>query len=132
MNNGLDSKIQVLEDFNNSDFPILSVILSSSEKEGPVASVLISKLHSMVHQNLSKTELKLFRSDLKRIETYLRESYDRRGKRTLVFFSAGKKLWQTLDFEFYLPPLILISYSPYLGPVNEMLIKKSFLGRVHQ
>ena len=121
MDAGFKPAIVELEKFQNSIFPILTVYLSSVAKAAPSAKLLLSGFHSLISHSLSAEEQKLFKKDLSRIEVYLREIYDKRGKRTVVFFSAGKKLWEILDFEFYLPPLCLVSYSPYIGPVTEAL-----------
>lgn len=59
----------------------------------------------------------MFRKDIERISRYLLEFWDTRGKRSIAFFSAGEKLWKVLDFEFHLPPLCLVSNSPYLKPI---------------
>ena len=128
MDAGLELAVRNLEKFQNSRFPILTIYLSSASKEAPSAKLLLSQFHSLVHNNLSREEQKQFRKDLDRIEHYLRESYDKRRKRTVVFFTSGKKLWKTFDFEFYLPPFCLVSYSPYIGSITEALqIYKAYL-----
>ena len=121
MDKGFELVVENLKKFQNSKFPILTIYLSNVSKEAPSARLLLSQFHSLISHNLSAEEQKLFKKDLNRIEKYLREIYDKRGKRTVVFFSAGKKLWKILDFEFYLPPLMTVSYSPYIGPVTEAL-----------
>ena len=118
MEKTLESALQRLKRLENSKFPILSVILSSAEKNGPPVSMLVSQLHSITDKNLSQMEQKLFKKDLSKIEKFLREFYIRGGKRSQVFFSAGEKLWEALNFEFYLPPLMIVSYSPYVGPIT--------------
>ena len=121
MDAGLELAINELKGLQNSRFPILTVYLGSASKETPSARLMLSEFHSLVHHNLSHEEHKLFRKDLSRIERTLREVYDKRGKRTVIFFASGKKIWKTLEFEFYLPPLCLVSYSPYISPITEAL-----------
>lgn len=115
--------LEKLERFKNSKFPILSVYLGVAQKKSTPSAIMSSMFHSQVHQNLTKEESKIFKGDIERIDDYLRTSYDSRGRRSAVFFTAGKKLWEILDFEFYLAPLCLTSYSPYIRPVIEALGK---------
>lgn len=95
---------------------VLSIYLGFQDKKSPSSFLFSSLFHSLIHQKLSKEKQKTFRKDIERISKYLLE-YDTRGKRSIAFFSAGKNLWQVLDFEFYLPPLCLVSNSPYLKPI---------------
>ncbi len=115
--------INKLQEFNNSSFPVLSVYLGSATKQAPSSTLLSTQFHSQIHQTLSDQEKKLFRKDLERIGDFIKSEYNARGKRSVVFFSAGKKLWETLKFEFYLQPLCLVSYSPYIHPIMEALDK---------
>ena len=68
--------------------------------------MMITQLHSLIHKNLDPEEQKLFKDDVEKIETYLRENYDKRGKRSGVFFSAGNNLWKVLEFVLYLKELL--------------------------
>ncbi len=104
---------------------ILSVYLSSSGKQVPYPSFYISQFHSLIHQNLKDIEQKEWQSDSARIEEYLHESINKSSARSLVFFTAGKDLWQVLDFEFYLPPLVKTSSQPYLKPIEDAVKKYS-------
>lgn len=109
--------LKELQGYRDAPFPILSIYLGSLEKKSPSSFLFSSLLQSLIHQKLSRKEQKKFRGDIERTKTYLRELWDTRGKRSIAFFSAGEKLWKVLDFEFYLPPLCLVSHSPYLKPV---------------
>ena len=115
--NNIDKRIQKLEGLRSSPYPILSLYLGYAGKQTPASSMMIAQLHSLTSQNLSDEEKKLFKKDLDRIESYLREIYDKRGKRSLAFFSSGKNLWEIFDFEFYLAPLAIVTYSPYVKPI---------------
>lgn len=119
MNNKVEETLKKLAGFANSQFPILSVYIGTAEKKSAPSSVISSIFHSQVHQNLGEEEQKKFRKDLKRIDEYFKTIYDSRGNRSIVFFTADKKLWEVLEFEFYLPPLCTISYSPYIHPIME-------------
>ena len=121
--NDIDKILKKLFKFKNSPSPILSIYLGSASKQTPSSTLMSTQFHSLIHQNLTGKEQKIFRSDIDKIDTHLRESYDSRGKRSIAFFSGGKNLWETLDFEFYLSPLCLVSYSPYTRPITEALDK---------
>ena len=121
MDAGLELAVRNLEKFQNSRFPILTIYLSSNSKEAPSSKFLLSQLHSLIHKNLSREEQKIFKKDIEKIEKYLTSQYDKRGKHALVFFSSGGNLWEVLDFDYYLPVLCLVSYSPYLNQINETL-----------
>lgn len=118
MGQNVELALKKLGKFLNSQFPILTIYLGAVSKQAPAAKLLLSQFHSLVHQNLSKKEQKIFNQDLKKIEDYLRMTYDKRGKKTVIFFSSGQKLWEILELNFYLPPLCLVSYSPYLNPLD--------------
>jgi hypothetical protein len=107
--------------WSNMPFPIMSLYLGFAGKKTPAKQMIVTLFHSLIHRYISKEEQKIFRTDIYRIEEYLTDALDTRGKRSIVFFSAGKKLWEVLTFEFYLPPLCVISYSPYIRPLADAL-----------
>ncbi|MDP2632738.1 MAG: hypothetical protein Q8P25_03370 [Candidatus Curtissbacteria bacterium] len=123
MENEVEKTLIKLETFLNSKFPILSVYLGISQRKSPSSTFLLSIFHSQVHQNLKEEGQKTFKKDLARIDDFLNTSYDSRGRRSIVFFTAGNNLWETLEFEFYLPPLCIVSNSPYTNPIIEVLGK---------
>jgi hypothetical protein len=114
-------KIKQLQKLMNLPYPVLSVYLGTAEKKTFHANVVVSQFHSLIHQSLTKDEQKKFKKDIDRIISFLKEQYDSRGKRSIVFFSAGEKLFEVLEFEFYLPPLCVILHTPYLKPILEAL-----------
>lgn len=121
MDTKIEKTLKKLTGFANSRFPILSFYIGIVEQKSAPSSVITSIFHSQVHQNLGEEEQKTFRKDLKRIDEYLKTTYDSRGNRSIAFFTADKKLWEVLEFEFYLPPLCTVSYSPYTSPIIEAL-----------
>lgn len=115
-------RLQRLEKkFKNTAYPILSVYLGFAGKKTPSTQVVLSLFHSYIHKYLSDHEQKVFRSDIGKITKYLSETLDSRGKRSIVFISSGRHIWEIFSFEFYLPPLCVVGYSPYLRPVAEAL-----------
>lgn len=108
-----------LKKFKNSQSKILTVYLGVALRKSAPSSQVLSILHSQVHQNLQEEERKFFKKDITKIDDYLKTSYDSHGKRSVVFFTAGKNLWEILEFEFYLPSLCVVSYSPYTHPIVE-------------
>lgn len=98
---------------------VLSVYLSKQHPYMPVD--FITLLRSLVHEKLTSEQKKIFRVDLARIEKYVLESYDPRGKRSVVFFSSGKDLWEIWDFEFLLPQDIQVSGDIYIKPILDAL-----------
>lgn len=106
-------------------FPVLSVYLSSPGKQTPYPVYFISQLHSLIHQNLKEAEQKEWQGDITKIDEYLHQSFNKNNIRSLVFFTAGRNLWQVLDFEFYLPSLVKISPQPYLKPIEDAVKKYS-------
>lgn len=114
-------KLRKLDGFANSSFPILSIYVGSASKKSPSSILLGSQFHSLIHQNLAEAEQKKFHDDINRMERYILDEFDTHAKRSLAMFSAGKKLWESFSFEFYLPPLCVVSYSPYTKPITEAL-----------
>ncbi len=112
--------IDKLKNYKDSNFPILSIYLGSTDKKTPKSSYFISQLRSLVG-HLSEQEQKFWQKDIDRIEEYLLESLGRSDTRSLVFFTAGKNLWEVLNFEFFLPPLCTSLYKPYLNPIEDAL-----------
>lgn len=107
----------LVKKYFNSPYPILSIYFGFAGKKTPDRKVVLSLFHSLIHQNLSDEEAKIFRSDVDKIEEYLSDEFDSRGARSVVFFTAGKNLWRVFPFEFYLPPLCVVSYSLYVKPL---------------
>lgn len=102
------------------DVQVLSVYLSSDNKQTPLPDYLLTQFHSLIHQNLTETQKNKWSRGISSIERYIRESFDRSNTRTLVFFT-GKNLWQVLNFEFYIPPACRILSAVYLKPLEEIL-----------
>lgn len=119
MKDKMFTTIQKLKTYNGSDFPILTIYLGRADKKTFNAEVIVAQFHSLIHQALDEKEQKRFKKDIERITHFLREQYDSRGKKSIVFFTAGENLWEIIDFEFYLPPLCVILHSPYLKPILE-------------
>ena len=115
----MEKTIRKLLSYKNSSYPTLSVYLGvagARDKKSSLKTMLMTQFHSLIHQ-LSSSEKKVFREDLRRIEEYLEDSFDTRGTRSVVFFTAGRNLWEVLSFEFYLPNLLKVSNSCYLSPL---------------
>ncbi len=123
MNNQVIQKMQILKEYSASKFPVLSIYLGYPEKKAPSAEKLVSQFHSLIHQNLNKEAQKKFKNDLGRIEEYLKQTYDSHGIRTTAFFSARDKLWEVLDFEFFLQPKINIAKTPNIQPIDQAINK---------
>ncbi len=118
MEDNINEQLKKLNRLSGSPFPILSVYLGQAQKKSPASSQIYSQFHSLVHQNLDTEGQKIFKEDIERIDSFLRYSWDTRGKRSVVIFSSGKKLWEILEFEFYLPPQLVIEGSPYTKPIQ--------------
>ena len=109
------SKINEIEKYNDSNFPILSVYLGVDNLQSPAKKFLETQFHSMIHEQLDDNQRSIFQDDIKKIEDYL-ASYTP-VNRSLVFFSAGKNLWEVIGFEFSLPAKITVGVSPDLEPI---------------
>ncbi len=101
--------LKTLQSYNGSLFPILSVYLGSDTLQAPTREYLLTQLHSLTH-NLTADQKTMFKRDIKKIEEYI-NSYTP-SYRGLVFFSAGNKLWQALNLEFYMPASLTVDNSP--------------------
>ncbi|MDP3941974.1 MAG: hypothetical protein Q8Q49_06740 [bacterium] len=111
-------RLQRLEKrYKNTAYPVLSVYLGFAGKKTPSTQVVLSLFHSYIHRFLTDDEQKFFRRDIEKITTYLSETFDSRGKRSIVFITSGRHLWEVFSFEFYLPPMCVVGYAPYLHPI---------------
>ncbi|OGH20761.1 MAG: hypothetical protein A3D74_05550 [Candidatus Levybacteria bacterium RIFCSPHIGHO2_02_FULL_37_13] len=117
----VEKNLQRLASHKRSPYKILSLYLGFKDKKSPSGTVLVTLFHLLIHKSLTSLEKKAFREDLKKIEKYLQESFDTRGNRSIVFFTAGAHLFKVLQFEFYLPPDVSISYSPNVAPIVETI-----------
>lgn len=115
--------LKKLKKLENSKFPILTTCLGSAEKKEFCSLACVAQLHSMIHKYLSEEEQKIFKKDIENIESRLCNLDDLQGKGSVVFFTSPGNLWEVLSFKFYLPPLVTISYSPYLKPIFDALLK---------
>lgn len=111
----MDDILRKLKKFKNYKFPVLTMILSNIEKR--------TQLHDLIHKNLDKNQQVYFRKDLDKIKEYLNESFDRKNKRSVAFFSSPDGFWEVLEFEFSLAPVCTVSYSPYLKSIQEGIKK---------
>lgn len=119
MAGGLDNKLKRLRGLENANFPILSIYLGCANEKTATTSLFKRQLLFLVKHNLSKTEQEIFKKDIEQIKNQLNHIKDRKCSR--VFFSSGDNLWEKLAFDFYLPPVCLVSYSPYTQPIIEAL-----------
>ncbi|RJQ38073.1 hypothetical protein C4559_02510 [Candidatus Microgenomates bacterium] len=117
----IEEKIKKLEKYRDSKFPILSVYLGTEGKKSPNIKILITQFHSLINKNLSEKEKTFFKKDIEKIEAFIRDAFNSRGDRTIVFFVSGKNLWKVLDFEFFLPPILILSNSPYVSSIVNKL-----------
>lgn len=104
-------------------FSVLTAILSQKTLGTPTNTQILTLLHSLWHQNLPASQKRLFAQDLRKIESYIRESFDSHQTRSLVIFSSGDNLWETLEFEFPLEPMLLIDTAPYLESIKKALFE---------
>ena len=111
--------IKGLKEFNDSPFTILSVYLGTDTLQAPSAEVLSTQLHSLIHQNLNNEQRVAFKDDIKRIEKYLSNYIP--SARSIVFFTAGKNLWEVANLEFSMPANLSIGNSPVIKPLVESL-----------
>lgn len=114
-----DKTIGQLLKLGSTHYPILTVYLGFEGKKVATSSLLATQFHSQVHQHLGEKERKYFKKDLIKIDDYVNNQLDTHGKRSLVIFSSGKNLWEVMAFEFFLPPLLVVCYLPYLNPILE-------------
>lgn len=112
-------KIKKLKTYNNSSFEILSVYLGTDSVQSPSGELLLKQFHSLKHKGLNKKQRVAFESDIERIEKYLGEYIPL--ARSLIFFSAGKQLWETVELEFSLAPSLSVGVSPNTDPLIHAL-----------
>jgi peptide chain release factor subunit 1 len=70
----------------------------------------------MLTQKLNRSDRKRFANAIQKINEYLEQIFDSRGKRSIAFF-ANDTLFEILEFEFPLLPLIKFSNAAYLDPI---------------
>jgi peptide subunit release factor 1 (eRF1) len=109
-------KINSLKKLQNLSYRLLTVYLSFAGIKTPANSELIREFRSQITKNLTREERKHFKNSIKRINQYLEESYDSRGKRSIAFFCGGD-LFEVLEFEFPLPAVCTVSNSAFLDPI---------------
>ena len=121
MDNTLENVLKKLAGFSDTSSSVLTVYLGTEDKKSAPQSVIHSEFNSLVRQNIKKEDQKGFKKDLERISEYIETVYDGRGTKSVVFFTSGERLWEVLEFEFYLPVYCKVSSSPYLQPITEAL-----------
>ena len=107
--------IKELESYNNSKYSILSVYLGSDSLQAPSKDILLPQFHSLLHQNLTKTQREMFEFDISRIEDYLNNYAP--SANSLIFFSAGEKLWKVVNLYYPIPNRMTIDSSPDITPI---------------
>jgi hypothetical protein len=108
-----------LKEFNDSPFLILSVYLGTDTLQAPSAEMLLTQLHSLIHQNLDNDQRVIFKDDIERIEKYLGNYIP--TARSIVFFTAGKNLWEVANLEFSMPANLSVGNSPAIKPLVKSL-----------
>ncbi|MCL4354653.1 hypothetical protein M1349_04280 [Patescibacteria group bacterium] len=116
----VEEKMNELKKYKKTNFPVLSVYLGYPDTKTPTEQMILSQFHSLVRSNLSKRERENFKFDIEKIESFIKEAFDSRGKRSVVFFSGGN-LWEVLDFEYPLPSSLTVDNSLYLKPIVQSL-----------
>ena len=113
------SDITDLKTYERSGFQIMTVYLSGATRRSPDASQLLSQFHSLVHKYLDKPMRVEFAADIDRIQKMLTEHIP--SARSLVIFSAGDQLWRVVGLEFPVPTSLVISTSPDLDSLLQVL-----------
>ncbi len=123
MDNTLEKVLRKLAGFADTS-SVLTIYLGTENKKSASPSVISSTFNSLVRQNIKKEDQKEFKKDLERISEYIETVYDGRGTKSLVFFTSGERLWEVLEFDFYLPPYCKVSSLPYIQPITEALERR--------
>lgn len=112
-----DNLFKKLENLKDAPFEILSVYLGANTLQAPTREVLLSEFHSLLHGHLTKPMREKSRYDIEKIEQYISEYTP--SARSLVIFSAGDDLWETIELEYALPTNIVLQNSPFIAPLQE-------------
>jgi len=115
--------IKILKAYNDPDHQVLSVYLGEDTKQSPMGEFLLSQFHSLLHSYADKDSRSHFDADIKRITSYLSDYTPK--ARSLIFFTAGEKLWQVIELEFSLPARLSVNASPEISPIIDALLKYS-------
>lgn len=119
MINDIQEKIENLKRYKGNF--VLSVYLGEKEKKSPSSKYFVREFKSLIKKYLTDKDKKLFKKDIEKIKKYLQEFYDSHGKRSIVFFTSGKNLWEVFEFEFPLPDYCNVSKTPFLKPLLKEL-----------
>ena len=117
------SMIEKLKTYNSPLSLVLSVYLGNDTVQAPSVEYLLTQFHSLLHGILTKEERVIFENDIKHIEEYLSDYVP--SARSLVFFSAGQKLWEIVSLEFPLPMSLSVNSYPNIKPLVQSLQKYS-------
>jgi hypothetical protein len=113
------SMVSKLAAYADSTYPVLSVYLGAEGVKSPSSEFFVQQFHSLLHKNLNKSERDRFVADIARIEEFLSDYKPQ--ARTLVFFSAGKHLWEIVELGVVLPEVLNIDKAPLVEPLKKVL-----------
>jgi hypothetical protein len=109
----MNGMLPLLETYNESSFPILSIYINvSSNKEK-----LDEKIERIARRNLSADDLIAVKQNLNYMKGVLQKSTEESGIRSLAFFSGGNKLFEVVRLSERVEEVARVSHSPYLKPI---------------
>ncbi len=115
--NVVRQKVKKLEKYRNSPFPILSFYIPLPKRKPSQ----IEKCFLVLKQDLGRAGRKFFNADVKKMETYVKNTESDR-RETIAFFSSRKNLWEVVHFNLDCEMFCVIGYSPYLAPIKDALM----------
>lgn len=119
MVSSVHDSMNLLAQYNNSPFPIISLYLSVPEKN--VNQHLSKKFLELIMLILSKKQLKTLHEDIDYIRAYLAQYRNTHNYRGLAIFSGDNKVWEVINTQFKLPDTLIVAHSPDLEPLEQNL-----------
>lgn len=117
--------IQQAVEFEDHDYPVLSVYLNVDPQQRSVES------YRLALRNLLNKADKAAKTDVERIQNYVEMGYNRQGRSLVLFSCAAADFWWAHSLQAPMADKAFVSYRPYIRPLATLLDTYERYGVIH-
>ncbi|MEZ4737520.1 MAG: Vms1/Ankzf1 family peptidyl-tRNA hydrolase [Caldilineaceae bacterium] len=117
--------IQQAVEFEDHDYPVLSVYLNVDPQQRSVES------YRLALRNLLNKADKAAKTDVERIQNYVEMGYNRQGRSLVLFSCAAADFWWARSLQAPMADKAFVSYRPYIRPLATLLDTYERYGVIH-
>lgn len=113
----IEKTIQRLQSYNGSPAPILSIYFQLPIPKRVTNETIVNKLQTFINADLPIQLRDRMQNNIEYIAGFMEAYQQRRGERTIAFFSGGNNLFEVLHLPYKVENIVMVSHDPFLLPL---------------